>query len=68
MTYIALAVVVAGLLVAIRDDMHTRRRNEALKQSLENLSEQLIEADAQCVAYMETIARERQGSKWYSKG
>jgi len=52
---------------AVLDDLNTRRVNQQLRQRLAMLNEDLEAADAQCVAYMETIARERQGKACGSK-
>jgi len=48
-------------LAAALDDLNTRRQNQQLRERLELLNEEIEAADAQSAAYIETIARERQG-------
>lgn len=45
----------------VLDDIRQRKHNQQLRERLSSLNEELEAADAQCVTYMETIARERQG-------
>ena len=52
---------------AILDDIRTRQRNQECRERLAILSEELEEADAQCAAYVKTIALERQGNSCDSK-
>ena len=43
------------------DDIRQRKYNQQLRDRLSMLNEELEAADAQSAAYIETIARERQG-------
>ena len=49
------------------DDIRQRKHNQQLRERLSSLNDELEAADAQSAAYIETIARERQG-KSCSKG
>ena len=49
------------------DDIRQRKHNQQLRERLSSLNDDLEAADAQSAAYIETIARERQG-KSCSKG
>lgn len=63
--FVGIAVVFVGIAI---DDIRQRKQNRQLRQRLAALDEELGEADAQCVAYIEKIARERQGKACNSKG
>jgi len=43
------------------DDIRQRKHNQQLRDRLSMLNEEIEAADAQSAAYIETIARERQG-------
>ena len=43
------------------DDIRQRKHNQQLRDRLAMLNEEIEAADAQSAAYIETIARERQG-------
>ena len=43
------------------DDIRQRKHNQQLRDRLSSLNEELEASDAQSAAYIETIARERQG-------
>lgn len=55
------AVITTIMLAICIDGLRQRKYNQQLRERLSSLNEELEAADAQSAAYIETIARERQG-------